>query len=89
MARVKIVKIHRDILLGLLRMDGTKRYRIDGLPDDARIVGMSGSLYFDSDNLAVKVESDTFADIGYCDHIPPLSLEISEIHETAIRREFL
>lgn len=58
--RLKLLRIDSNLLVALLSNDGSKLMRIDGMPADTRIVGMSPYLYFDQDCWAFQVESAEF-----------------------------
>lgn len=56
--RVKILRVSRAMLADLFRQDATRQLIImDGLPADARLVAISETAYFDSDDVALKFES--------------------------------
>lgn len=57
--RIKILRIETDTFLEMLRgMDGIKRIRCDGIPEDARVVGSVHTTVLNCVELAI--ESDEF-----------------------------
>lgn len=75
----RVVYISAEVLLALLSMDGTKTYRIDGMPKDARIVGVSDQVRFLQNEIAVKIESPEFDDWFEGVAIPELKLTVTVV----------
>ncbi len=85
-SRLKIVRLSNDAFTALLRLDGSKRLRIVGLPPDARVVGVSDAESFYHDRVCIKVSSGEFEEVPEGTAIPELALECFEVKPG---REFL
>lgn len=74
--RLKILIVTPESLADLLRLDETRRIRIDGMPADARIVKVSDEI--DRNRFAFLVESTTFPEIEEGQPIPRMELTVRE-----------
>lgn len=59
-----------------------RHIKIEGMPADAKIVGVSDQLRFDRDQLAFKIESESFPEVPVDGSIPELELQCSEVYDT-------
>src|SRR6185369_8666910 len=73
------LRIDRELLAGLFRQNADKQILFDGMPDDARIVGVSEHLSFDQDLIALKVESATFPEVMPDFAVPALEVSVTEV----------
>ena len=83
MARVKILRINPEWLANLLRLDGKWLVKIDGLPPDARIIGISDHQHFDRDIICLKVESQEFPDVRAGNTFEWMNLDVRITHPFA------
>jgi len=76
--RLKILRVSAEALADLLRLDGSKRIRISGLPADARIVRVSDLIFFERGFFAFQVESAEFPEVVTGEMLPWLNLNVEE-----------
>ncbi len=86
--RVRLLLVSPETLTGLFRQDGTVALRIEGMPTDAQIVGVSDQVAFDRNLFAFKVESAEFSEVLPGHATPELLLTVTEI-KPGHGREFL
>lgn len=77
--RIKHLRIDRDLLVAMFRQDCEKQIVFDGMPEDAKIVGISESVYFLKDEIGLKVESASFPELGEGESIPELKITVMEV----------
>ena len=75
--RVRLLRCTNELLAHMFSLDWSKLIKIEGLPADARIVGVSDQLFFNSNEVAFKVESEEFAFVESGNAIPELHLNCS------------
>ncbi len=66
--RVKLLRISYELLLDLMVQNGPGKLFLDlALPHDAKIVAVSGDVYFSTSEVAFKIESEMFPEVpeGY------------------------
>ena len=70
--RCKVMEIHQDLLLSMFQgLDGQQCLKIEGIPADARAVGMWADDL--SGHVRLLVESDEFSLVGAGEPYPKLS----------------
>lgn len=75
--REKILRLSKDVLLELLRLDGTSLISIEGMPEDAQITGVSDRAWFSNDDIGIKVWSSEFPILGDAEPLPGLQLTVT------------
>ncbi len=85
--RIKILRVSYDLLAGLFRQDATKQLVFEGMPADARVTAVAD--LFSEGAIALRVESDTFDEIGEGNPIPMLEVTVREVQSEPVKfREF-
>ncbi len=78
--RLKMVYLSKEIFLDLLRNGQDGRFtKIDGLPQDAMIVGFSEHARFAYNQIVIMVWSSTFDSVPIGNHMTELVLECREV----------
>lgn len=82
--RVRVLHISNATLVEMFRRDDRtgKRVRLDGMPEDARIINVSDQARFLYDQTSFLIESDTFDEVRPGDAIPTLNLIAHELPAT-------
>lgn len=81
--RVKRLAIDADMFLKVLKgMDGLRRIRCEGLPDDARVIGIVTDKMFNT--VELYIESSTFNEIPVEYVAENLDLKFTEYHGNAV-----
>jgi hypothetical protein len=83
--RLKIAKLPYDWLVKLL----TEPLVLDGMPEDAKIVGIAADLGFDQDVLLLKIESQEFHEVPPGNFIPVMELNVREAGTAKRGGEFI
>jgi hypothetical protein len=79
--RLIILRVSTEALAALFSLDGSRKIRLEGMPADAKIVGVSGDAGFYSDIIAFKVESQEFPEIEPFAAIPYMELKVREEYD--------
>jgi hypothetical protein len=61
--RLKILYVSSNLLLALFRQNDGRQLYFEGMPEDARLVGVSDQIRFDKDQIALKIWSATFPEV--------------------------
>jgi hypothetical protein len=85
----RIIRFSRDLFTQMLQ-NGERHYTItDGLPADARMVGISEHFYFATDEVAVMFESAEWSEMTHPLALVPVFTAIEPASEPPVRfREF-
>lgn len=76
--RVKILRVTRALLADLFRQDAKRQLIIaNGLPADAQLVGVSEHTFFNSDDIALKFESDDWPEASH--HVEQFNVDVTEV----------
>jgi hypothetical protein len=83
---LRIVRISREFFNAFLTegrqwpsKNGMVLKCVQGLPEGARLVGISEMIYFDSNDIALKYEHESWPEVAKFDAIPYLKVEFSEV----------
>ncbi len=85
--RAKVLHLDPGLFADLLRLDGSKRIRLDGLPADARLIAVSDKCL--ANVFSFVIESTEFPEVRQGDVFPELTLTVSEISSPLMGREFI
>ncbi len=77
--RMMLLRVSPEVLVHLLGMDGSKRFRILGLPLDAKIINVSDQIRFERGEIVFMVQSDEFPKTLAGNVIPELTLTVEHI----------
>ncbi len=78
--RLKILRVDRALFMALFQQDGTKQLVFEGMPADAKLDAISDHACFDSDQVALRIESDTFEEVEPCGRIPEFKVTVREVN---------
>ena len=90
--RVKLLRITPELLVSLLRVNGERRFKIEGMPADAVILACADgwTLVGHSLEIMFKVASYEFPEVPHGCKMPELILTATEIRDEPKRgREFI
>lgn len=77
--KVKLLGVDKRLLIDLLRSDGTRLLKSNGMPDDAELLGVTDCPH-NQNNIALKIWSDRFKEVPSGGAIPYMDdLQISSI----------
>jgi hypothetical protein len=62
MARIRIMRVPRALLGELFKQNKHRHFVFTGLPADAKLLSVSDDHFFETDDVALKFESDSFAE---------------------------
>ena len=75
--RVKLLRVSRELLTHLFSLDGRNLVRIEGMPEDAKIVGISCDAGFKYDEVWFQVTSEEFPELKTGNSFPELRLNVT------------
>lgn len=89
--RLKIFRVSKELLIALFQQREGYQVIFAGMPEDAKLIGISDHAYFDYDQVALKIWSASFPEIMKGDRLLEFSLDVSEKYDVIERRgpEFL
>lgn len=88
--RVKILRVSRQLLASMFMQWPNRQVVVmDGLPDDAQLVGISEDAYFQEDAVLLKFESAEWPEVPEGHHVEEFRLEVSTINLVEIVKDAL
>lgn len=88
--RLMVMRVSRSLLADLFKQDPRRQVVVvEGLPEDARLVGLSEQAYFDTDQIALKFESDRWPEVPHGQRIPEVAMVARTVDLVGVLRDAL
>ena len=79
--RLRIIRVSRKFLVDIFSQGPRSQILVAcDMPYDAKLVGVSDQLFFDSDDIALKFESHEFAPVPKDGAIPVITFEAKRVN---------
>lgn len=78
--RVKIVRVSRELLADVFKQSARRQVIVvQGLPEDAKMVGISEECYCQYDQIALKFESEQWPEVPPGHNLEEIDLQVSAV----------